>query len=194
MIKDKITPQLRNRFLQEIEKTIETGKEHGFLLCKDDKNTLSPSKSSVGGNGNIDFSDIKSQCPFKIQGDFHTHSPVSDMKDFIKKELPMEKVTDSLTRDITIKLFQEHDVSITGPSHGDLLGALVLKGKNKIDGTVCTSSDAEPNKMECWTVRHNIGRNYYRRAGVEMQDPKLVRNPPHQWIKPLFDREIINLK
>ena len=35
-IKDKITPELKNRFLQEILKTIENGKERGFFICKDE--------------------------------------------------------------------------------------------------------------------------------------------------------------
>ena len=196
MIKDKITLELKARFLQEIKKTIETGNEHGFLMCYDNKGNLSPSKSATGEKDNINFIDIKSQCPYKIQGDFHTHAPLSDMRNFLKKEIPEENgVPEDTIRDITIRLYDHNGISTTGPSHGDLLGLLVLKGRGKIIGTVCTGSDAEPSNVECWTTRDNIIKSdHYKRAGTEIQNRKLVRNPPHDWIKPLFNREIINLK
>lgn len=34
MIKDKISPELKSRFLQEIRKTMDTDKERGFLICQ----------------------------------------------------------------------------------------------------------------------------------------------------------------
>ncbi len=197
MIKDKITPQLKNKFIEEISKTITDGNEHGFLICHDKNGNLSPSNSSNGEKNNINFIDIKDQCPFKIQGDFHTHASASDVRDFIKENIPEEKgiIRDSLIRDITVKLYKENGISTTTPSHGDLLGLLVLKGKGKIAGTVCMSSDAEPNNVECWTTKENvINNNHYKRANVELQNRKLVRNPPHDWIKPLFNREIIDLE
>lgn len=194
MIKNKITPQLKARFLQEIGKTIETGKEHGFLICHDGNGSLSASKSSVGEENTINFLGIRSQCPFKIQGDFHTHASVSDMKNFIEREFPKEQVSDETVKDITKKLYEKNDTTTTMPSHGDLLGALVLKNKGRIVGTVCISSDAEPNKIECWTTKDDIDKNSYNRASVELRDSKFLRNPPHQWIKPLFEKEIINLK
>lgn len=193
-IEDKITPDLKNRFVREIQKTIIDGNEHGFLICKDSVGNLSPSKNSVGGKDNINFINIKDQCPFKIQGDFHTHSSVEDMRNFIKDKLPEEgNVPEDLIKDMTIKLYQKNGISTTSPSHGDLLGVLVLKGKDKIIGTVCMSSDAEPDRVECWTTRDNINSDHYKRANAEIKDRKLVRNPPHDWIKPLFNKEIIKL-
>ncbi len=196
IIKDKLTPQLRNRFIQEIHKTITDGDEHGFLICKDNNGNLSPSGATNGNKYHINFSDIKSQCPFKIQGDFHTHSSAEDMRNFIKNNIPEEgNISENVIRDITVKLYKENGISTTTPSHGDLLGVLVLKNKNKIDGTVCMSSDAEPQNVECWTTKDNmIQDNHYKRANAEIQDRILVRNPPHDWIKPLFNRELINLK
>lgn len=194
VIKDKITPPLKARFLNEIRRTMETGKEHGFLLCRDSEGILSASKTSIGEKDNINFLEIRTQCPFKIQGDFHTHAPISDMKNFIEKELPDEQVSGETIRDITIKLYEKNDTTTTIPSHGDLLGALVLKNKGRIIGTVCISSDAEPNKIECWTTKDDIDKNSYNRANVELRDSKFLRNPPHQWIKPLFEKEIINLR
>lgn len=193
MIKDKITPELKAKFLQEIQKTIIDGNEHGFLICHDNKGNLSPSKTSIGEKDNINFINIKDQCPFKIQGDFHTHASVSDLRNFIKEKIPEEKVSDDIIKDITIKLYKENGITTTTPSHGDLLGLLVLKGKDKVIGTVCMSSDAEPNNVECWTTKDDIHRNHYKRANIEIQDRKLIRNPPHNWIKPLFNKEIINL-
>ena len=193
MIKNKITPELKAKFLQEIQKTINDGNEHGFLICHDANGNLSPSKVAIGEKDNINFMDISSQCPFKIQGDFHTHASASDLKNFIKDNIPQERVPDNVLKDITIKLYKENGITTTTPSHGDLLGLLVLKGKNKIMGTVCMSSDAEPNYVECWTTKENINSTHYKRAGQEIQDRKLVRNPPRDWIKPLFNKEFINL-
>ena len=65
-IKDKITPELKNRFLQEIRTTIENGKERGFLICKDEKDRLSATKSCEGKECGIDLSILESQCHFKI--------------------------------------------------------------------------------------------------------------------------------
>lgn len=194
MIKDKITPDIKERFSQEIQKTIIDGNEHGFLICSDTSGNLSPSKASTGEKDNINFINIKDQCPFKIQGDFHTHASASDVKNFIKEKIPKEKVSDNVIRDITVKLYKENGISTTTPSHGDLLGLLVLKAKNKVVGTVCMSSDAEPNHVECWTTRDNVNGDHYKRANLEIKNRKIVRNPPHDWIKHLFNKEIISLK
>jgi hypothetical protein len=193
MIKDKITPELKAKFLQEVNKTIIDGNEHGFLICHDNNGKLSPSKASIGEKDNINFINIKDQCPFKIQGDFHTHASVSDVRNFIKEKIPEEKVSDDVVKDITMKLYKENGITTTTPSHGDLLGLLVLKGKDKIIGTVCMSSDAEPNNVECWTIKDNVNGDHYKRANIEIKNRKLIRNPPHNWIKPLFNKEIINL-
>ena len=194
-IKDRVTPELKSRFLQDIQNTIKNGNEHGFLICSDNQGNLSPSKAAIGEKDHINFIDISTQCPFKIQGDFHTHASVSDMRDFIKEKLPEEKVSEAAIRDMTVKLYKENGITTTGPSHGDLLGLLVLKNKGKVVGTVCMSSDAEPNNVECWTTKDDIiNDDHYKRAGVELKNDKLLRNPPHNWIKPLFHKEMINLK
>ena len=123
MIKDKITPELKAKFMQEIHKTIKDGNEHGFLICHDEIGNLSPSIESVGEQNNINFINIKDQCPFKIQGDFHTHASASDVRNFIKENIPEEKgkIHDNVIKDITVKLYKENGISTTTPSHGDLL-------------------------------------------------------------------------
>jgi hypothetical protein len=40
MIKDKITHEIRDRFKDAISRTMKTGREHGFILCRDDKEDL----------------------------------------------------------------------------------------------------------------------------------------------------------
>lgn len=49
MIQDKITSQLKARFSREIQKTVRTGNEHGFLICIDNKGKLYPTKSTCEG-------------------------------------------------------------------------------------------------------------------------------------------------
>ena len=47
MIKERITPELRSKFQDAINKTKDNGEEHGFYICEDHKNgkILSSSKS-----------------------------------------------------------------------------------------------------------------------------------------------------
>lgn len=117
------------------------------------------------------------------------------MRNFINDKIPeVRNVPEKTIRNLTVKLYKENGLSTTSPSHGDLLGVLVLKKKGKVSGTVCMSSDAEPHNVECWTTKdHIINNNHYERASAEIEDERLLRNPPHGWIKPLFNREIINL-
>lgn len=196
MIKDKITQKLKERLKDAIKKTIDTGKEQGFLLCKDNKDNgpLYASKSSIDGEGELNFAKIKSECPIKIQGDFHTHSYLPDIKSRLKEGFPKENFPEDKIRGITIQLYNRKNMSVTEPSHGDLLGVLVLKSKNKIVGTTCSTSDTEPDITECWTAKENIDKKYYNRANIEIEDPRLIRNSPHKWIRPLFNKEIIDLK
>jgi hypothetical protein len=194
MIKDKISPELKKRFKEEIKRSIFTGKEQGFLLCKDNKDTLNTSKSSIEGEGELNFSKIKYECPIKIQGDFHTHVHMPDIKSRLKEGFPKENFPEGVIRNITIQLYNRKNISVTEPSHGDLLGVLVLKNKNMIVGTTCSSSDTEPDIVECWTVKENINKKHYDRADKEITDSRLVRNSPREWIRPLFDKEIIDLR
>ena len=75
MIKDKITPELKKRFLKEIKLSGESGKERGLFLCYDKKGELFPSKTFEGIKGKISEKEWKehSICPGNIQGNFHTH-------------------------------------------------------------------------------------------------------------------------
>lgn len=193
MIKDKITSELKKKFKSTIKSSIDTGKEKGFLLCKNNKDTLNAS-SSIEGDGELNFSEIKYECPIKIQGDFHTHVYMPDIKNRLKEGFPKKTIPTDAIRDITIQLYNKKNISVTEPSHGDLLGVMVLKSKDKITGTTCSSSDTKPDIVECWTIKANINKKYYDRADIEIRDPRLVHNSPHEWIRPLFDKETIDLR
>ena len=62
LIRDKITPELKSRFLQEIRTTIEIGKERGFFICKDEKDSLSATKSCEGKECTVNLSSLQPQC------------------------------------------------------------------------------------------------------------------------------------
>lgn len=46
-LKNRITPELKKRFLEEIKRSIKTGKETGFLICLNDK-LYTPKKRCTG--------------------------------------------------------------------------------------------------------------------------------------------------
>ena len=41
-INDKLTPEIKNKFKDAIRKTIDTGREHAFIMCIDDNGNLYP--------------------------------------------------------------------------------------------------------------------------------------------------------
>lgn len=123
MIKDKITPELKSRFLQEIRKTMETGKERGFLICKDEKDRLSATKSCEGGECIVALTSLKTQCNFKIQGDFHTHPHAIEAIQFVQEKLG-KRVSLEEAKNIIKDIAKTKNVSLTEPSYGDVLGAI----------------------------------------------------------------------
>lgn len=66
MIKDKITPELKKRFLDELRISKETGNERGFVICVDEKENLTASDSCTRDHCTIDFGDIREKCPTGI--------------------------------------------------------------------------------------------------------------------------------
>lgn len=42
MIKDKITPQIKDRIRYALRRIIDTGDEHAFIMCSDRKGNLYP--------------------------------------------------------------------------------------------------------------------------------------------------------
>ena len=194
-IKDKITKDIKKRFREEIKKSDKSRKERGLLLCLNKNGEIYPTESSVeSDNGNfINLKELKKSCPHKIQGDFHVHVNMGDAKNFIENFIPKEEILDNDIRNILLKTYKDNNLSITSPSHGDLLGTLLLKKKDDIVGTTCTSSDAYPDKIECWTAKDNIPKKYYDRTIEEIGNHSIINNPPQKWITDLFHKETIDL-
>lgn len=189
MIKDKIS-ELQDRLKQEIDSTIRDGKEHGFLLCLDKKEKLSPTKS-ITGDGHLYLKPLKDQCNFKIQGDFHTHPHAANAKHFFEKqlrrEIPIEEVKNGL-----INAAKKKNISLTEPSYGDILGTMILNHKNDILGTTCIGTDVEPEKVECWSTKEHIKKKDFDKAIEEIDSPAISSNPL-KWVRPLFNIEEIHL-
>jgi hypothetical protein len=160
MIKDKITPELKSRFLQEIRKTIETGKERGFLICKDEKDRFSVTKPCEGKECTVALSSLKSQCNFKIQGDFHTHPHATEAKEYVEEKLG-KRVSLEEAKSIIKDMAKIKNISLTEPSYGDVLGAIASQYTGDTLGTTCIGTDIEPNKVECWSTKNQITEEYF---------------------------------
>jgi len=199
-IKDKITPELKSKFLTAINKTKQTGKEHGFFLCQSEKGNLFPSKIKSGEMHKLELGSPITACPGrKIQGDFHTHSYFTitkavskivkpgmsddDIRKLIKNEFEKYK------KDLGIK-----ELSINSPSEKDLLKT-ILHNCAGISKTACVISDVEDDKVECWTAK-DISSDSCDMAYNMLFEGEKERNTIRydKRIIPLFDREVINLK
>ena len=191
MIKDKITPELKKRFRQEINNSKKDGKEHGFLLCSDKKEKLYATTSIVGEEDNLFFKPLKNQCKSKIQGEFHTHPRAMTAKKFfdnqLGRDLPIEEVRNGL-----IDAVKKRNISLTEPSYGDILGTMILNHKNEMLGTTCIGTDIYPEKIECWSTKDHINKIDYDKAVEDLNSPATISNPL-KWVRPLFNRETINI-
>lgn len=194
LIKDKITPQLKNRFIEEINNTIKDGREHGFLMCVDKEGKLSATQSCKGVECTINLESLMDQCPVKVQGDFHTHPHGAQARQYIKKNLGRD-VPFEAAKKIINDIAKDMNISIEGPSYGDLLGTLILRYEDKTLGTTCTGSDINPDEVECWSTKNEIKEIEADEAMIEYFDygAEVSKSPP-EWVKPLFDKEKIDLK
>lgn len=211
MIKDKITPELRSRFIEDIKLSKESGKERGFFLCQNKESKLIPSKSCEGTECDIHLGDSSICCPpdTKTYGEFHTHPYLYSVKKELRREgkiLPGEELTiDEKLRIKMGKNIRESHERITGvkgttintPSYTDVLKALLAKSINITNGTVCTSTDVETNKVECWTIK-DLGKDKLRRLAI-IGMAELDKIKPEgselmkKWIDDISDRETIEL-
>ena len=81
------------------------------------------------------------------------------------------------------------------PSHGDVLTMLLTKCNRLTEGTICTTADLEPDKVGCWTLKKgaaNFATCYYAKMDYILTKNKSTN--PKIWIRPLFNKEIIDLK
>lgn len=200
MIKDRTTTETKSRFLEAINKTKQTGREHGFFLCRDDKGNISPSRIKSGEMHGLDLGSPIVSCPGqKIEGDFHTHAYFTTTKMLSKLVTP--GMSDDDIRKLVKTEFNKYKkdlgvegVTINSPSEKDLLKT-VLHGCAGISKTSCIGSDMCDNKVECWTVKDASAKNCSmaydmmyideKERNIVMYDKKIIS---------LFDKEIIDLK
>ena len=193
MIKEKLTPELKKLFRDTIKKTMNTGLEHGFLLCLDDKDNLIPSRVCKGEECKVE---LPQRCSIKTQGNFHTHpllayynkelEKMGSKKLFSRKDLL--KTINDLNKIGTIKFDPQ------SPSKGDALTSLIDKCQNTTNGTVCIGNDLI-EKIECWTAKQipredcaTVNKEFSRLSQEEKT------GQPEQRIKDLFYTESIDVR
>ena len=191
MIKNKITPEIKKAFLEEIKKTRDSGKEQGFLICLDKKGELSVSKKRCTGDecGFI-VEDVREYCPDQVQGAFHTHPYFINVERFYGHK-PTEKETEYATK-LYRKHFDMKGINLTTPSHHDLVDTILNQCVEETVGTVCTANDLDFDKVECWTVKSKKVKIRDCSQATEEHKERIAEQP-RKWIKPLFDKEIIKL-
>ena len=151
MIKDKTTPQLRKKFLEEINKTKELGKERGFHLCIEENGKLSAGNTCIGDECHLSFQQSDISCSDKkVQGSFHTHPYLADVRKRFNVEF--KGASDKLLSASVEAFLKEKGFSPTIPSHADVIGAILGKCAKKSEGTTCIGTDLDLNKVECWTI------------------------------------------
>ncbi len=162
-------------------------------MCIEENGKLSAGDICIGEECAIKFGKIESPCNGKeIQGDFHTHPYLAD----VKKEFGLihMKPSKELMKSAIDAFLKERKLSPTMPSYGDTITAILGKCAKKIKGSVCIGSDLDENKVECWTTK-DIDEGDCIKTVVEHFEPEHIPSkPPEDWIKPLFDKEIIKLK
>lgn len=194
MIKDKITPELKSAFMESIDKTKTTNREHGFYMCLDKDGKLSPSKDKCEGTIGCLKAEIKSDtCPGKIQGFFHAHPQRLILETMINRKLSDEEIKDMVSN--AKERFGKKGFSVQTPSHTDVLNSLINKCNGYMEGTMCTTSDLEADKLECWTPKKNA-TNFVTCSIAKFDDTftKKIGGVPKRWIRPLFDKEMIDLE
>lgn len=192
-IKDKITSELKNRFLGEIRKTIETGKERGFLICIDEKEKLSATRHCEGTECTVSLESLKHQCPFKIQGEFHTHPYATEARTYVKEKFRRD-VSSEEAKNIVLDMAKKKNISLIEPSYRDFLGTMTRRYENETLGTTCIGTDVIPDKVECWSTKDKITEEDYDTALRELYSGVDINKAPLEEIRLLFDKETIILK
>lgn len=205
MIKNRITPEIKKAFLEEIKKTRDSGKEQGFIICLDENENKNGKNKNGRNKGKLHVSkkrctgeecgfvieNISEYCPDKVQGAFHTHPYFINIERFYGRK-PTEKETERATK-LYKKHFEKEGITLTTPSHHDIVSTLLNQCIGDIEGTACIGNDLDLEKVECWTVKSDkVKIRDCSRAKEEHKEG--ITDQPRKWVKPLFDREIISLK
>lgn len=203
MINGKITPELRSKFLTAINKTRETGNEHGFFICEDKKG-LVPSNIRSGTKNAIDLGDSSITCNGKKLGaDFHTHAYFTTFKNARSSPEIREKLKLNSDQDIKNFLRQEHNkytkdfdgLTINSPSVKDLLKSALRKCTGTSHVTTCVSSDMGDGEIECWTVKDISSEDcdtIYKKLFENGKEKDMV-NYDNKLLS-LFEKDKINIK
>lgn len=90
--------------------------------------------------------------------------------------------------------FSKIGISVQSPSHRDLLSSFINKCDRYTEGTACTTSDLETDKVECWTPKKNA-TNFVACSIAKIDNilTKEIGGAPKKWISPLFTKEVIEL-
>lgn len=192
-IMDKITPELKRRFKEDIRKTIDTGKEHGFFLCTNDK--ISASEPCVGSECDIPLRNPQLACPGKmVQGEFHTHPLI---RRYGSKEIIVQRFRDAAKREG----LKDVELPINIPSSADITNSILNKCKNIPVSTVCIGSDADPDNVTCWTMKKpkNIIEKFKvcsaaRKESIEIYGGIIASSSiMRKWMYPIYKKETIML-
>ena len=194
-IKDKITPKIRKKFLLALRNTRETGVEHGFHMCIEKDGKLSPGEMCIGNECSIKLHEMHMPCAEKkVQGDFHTHPYLVDAKKYFNITF---RASDELMKSAVKQFLEEKGLTTTMPSHADARNAILGKCAKKTEGTTCIGTDLDDSRVECWTPRDiddgDCVRALADRLGLSAGEDK-ESTLPHEWIRPLFKIETIDLK
>lgn len=192
MIKEKITPELKKLFRDTIKNTMDTGLEHGFLLCSDNKGNITPTKVCKGEECKVE---LPRRCPIETQGNFHTHPILAYYnRETVKYGLSKLSKKGMLHVIKELNKTRKDKYNPQSPSRSDALSSLVDKCRNSSNGTVCIGNDLG-EKVECWTAKE-ISRQYCDIAFDELAglSPEEKTEQPEQWTKDLFDIDAIDVK
>lgn len=193
MIKDKITPGLKKSFLENIKKTIDTGKEHGFFICEDNVKKLYASERRCEGSScDIIADPMVGDCPGNIKGFFHVHPNITTIEKMYDIKFSKADIDNLIP--LSKELSEIENISLQMPSHRDVLTSLLQKCRKETEGIVCTASDMETDKVECWIPKKNAA-NFVTCGYAKIDNimTKETMNYPKMWIKPLFIKEVIHL-
>lgn len=161
-------------------------------MCIEESGKLSAGDTCIGEECTMRFQSTEVSCPEKrVQGDFHTHPYLAD----IRKSFGITfKASDELIRAAVETFLETRGMTATIPSHADARTAILGKCSKRTEGTTCVGSDLDLEKVECWNIKR-IDDGDCIRALMEHISPEEEENKlPKDWIKGLFDIEMIRLK
>lgn len=186
MIKDKLSKETIDLMKEFIKNTRNTGVEHGFIMCSN--NIITPSKERAIGLAHEVGLQYENACKDKIQGNFHTHTRIKDLKE----KYEMNELRDLLDFEEFEKLFVIKDIPI--PSIGDLSIAAVTKGLKMTEGTTCIGNDVGSDEVACWTAKDMMPKDLIRTfADIFKSRDKRMNDAPTKEMKKYFDIENIKL-